>query len=373
MTRIVLTRKVRVVAPPALPAWLQGAAVNEWVEIAGSRFDQSAAITGFTVPFSKWPWAILAYSGGTVKHANSELFIAGGGHTDSADNTVYSIPLGDNAPVWIRHNTCTPQAQILNTDSTPALTAHYEDGRPISRHTYWNMHFDQVANRILFPASSASWGEPANGFPSFDAFDVASGDYVAAGTYASGMPSNTGCPCVMDGSGNIWLHNHNSGNLHKWTRETNTISTVRTGDLLVYETKYCVDTTRNRMLRLKNQGIACGYFDLGSSGAPFTAVTLTGPAASTLQPSGTVEFRVEMVYDTINDAYFVMPRHQNILYRIDAETFYAEAVSVTGVSPSWEYEGGFDNVYGRFAYCPELKGIVLMVRHNKTVKFIRTA
>ena len=85
-----------------------------------------------------------AWSGGAFDSQRNRLYILGGGHADYAGNEVYVLDVN------------TLQLTRLNEPSFPVRDgctqgygSMYADGRPVARHTYSNIAFFPVANRLL--------------------------------------------------------------------------------------------------------------------------------------------------------------------------------------------------------------------------------
>ena len=155
-------------ASSANPAWMvaAGVALNKLVVIPGSTAAGTPAANS----------GIFAYSGLTVKRDTSELFsVANGGHSDSADNGVYSfgpkgVGLMADSPTWIQR--CAP------TPSPVQNILFQSDGKPTSRHSYDRHHYaagkihviggtglhgtavDDNTYRYEYDPASDTWGAP---------------------------------------------------------------------------------------------------------------------------------------------------------------------------------------------------------------------
>ena len=77
------------------------------------------------------------WSGGAWDEDQHFLWVYGGGHTDSAENSIYGIELNTDAPRW--KLILPPSGALGNTgrlDDRKENTGMYFDGRPRSSHTY---------------------------------------------------------------------------------------------------------------------------------------------------------------------------------------------------------------------------------------------
>ncbi len=352
-----------VVITPGLPGWAAGLPLYRWHEIPGTRLSATKAWTDYRGSLGVMgKKGILAYSGGALKTQGSELFIAGGGHADYAGNEVFSIVLGAEKPQWERRND--PSEAPPLADRGPA---HYADGRPASRHTYWTLQFIDQRNVLGFFGAPSVWSKVANSASTVDAFSPETNDYLPAGTlpeqkgissYAAGV--------AKDAAGNVYVHSP-KGNLYRWNQASNTWTELGNRGSFGYETPYAIDTKRNRMFRTANKNVSAGVFDLARDAAA-SRIALRGPAAEAASGRG------QLVYDAAADVFWFWKRGDSSLYRIDAETFETTVQDVGGTVPVNNVAGGgLHYTYGRFSYVPEMKGLVFMRDADTNVFFIRTA
>lgn len=343
----------------SLPAWLATTQVFEWRDVPDSRIVDAEQWNNYKgAAGNSGKGGLFAYSGGTVKPEGSEFFIAGGGHTNYAGNEVFSITLGSDAPKWIRRND--------PSNPTPMDVTHYPDGRPSSRHTYRNLIYSTALKRLIF-FGGAPWGYNPKYHNVADTFDPAKNDYDPPGLVATaprtiGGPVGTG----VSAAGDFYIHHDKDDHLYKWEQSTNTWHDLGKKGGIQYETPYTVDTKRNRLFRIPWGSQPARIYDLNKNG-DYTNITITGPAAATINTGA------GLVYDPVNDVYWLMKRNDATLYRIDAETFSATAQTVTGAVPPAVYKDARHNLYGRFNYVPELRGLVLLQDETSSVKFVRTA
>jgi hypothetical protein len=339
---------------PSLPLWLQGAAVNEWVEIDGTAL--TSAQSGFTSPGGA-KTHVCAYSGGAVQASGSVVWIFGGGHQDYAGNEPYTIRLADDVPAWLRRRD--PTASVQDD------VEHYADGRPSSRHSYFQPQFINALSKFFCFGGASTWGSGNSGSLAVDAFDPTGNDWDAAGTYDP-IPAAAGSACGVckDGDENVYIHNYGNGALYKWTRSTGEWSTLSNIDVGNLATSFCVDTSRNRILRHAKGGVSASVIAL-SNGAK-TDISLTGDDAAQIVNGN-------LVYDPIVDCFWFWKWDETTLWKIHPTTWAVTVQSVTGSVPNNTFVDGVHEFYGRFNYCPELKGLVFVKDASANVHFLRTA
>lgn len=349
LSAIGTSRRGRLVyVPPAgggLPAWMSGTpSLNTWYELAGTRID--SAQNGFTSPGGQKQY-VCAYSGMAVKNSGSELWIYGGGHNDYAGNEPYTLRLQNDSPAWLRRRD--PTASVNNSG-----VSHQSDGRPTSRHTYWHLQFINSLNRMV-TVGGAAYYEPSGGtsFPSVDAFNPDTNDWLAANTYASGPSGfqSVGQAMCKDSSENVWVQNPNgSGDLYRWNAATQTWTTIGSRSTYNYDAPLAHDSTRNRLVRFSESGLA-RTFDLNNNAAE-ASISFTGSQAAQAGRSCSV------VYVSDIDRFLIMPWDTNNIYECHPTTWAVELYNVSGTKPPAPSADGIGNLYGRFNICPELKLIV---------------
>ena len=364
--------------PAGTPSWLQGAAVNAWIELPNTALLASAAMANVPA-FASGNWnnnysgASLAgqsaYSGGCIAAATSELVVMGGGHSDYCGNEIYSLNLSDNAPSW--YQWFPPSQALANSSSSGSGVPYNLDNTPAARHTYWNIHFINSRNKLYTFLAQAVWGNGNGKFATVDscAYRARAWDPMgtnpnapSAGAFDLGM--------IKDASENIWYHDSASGELYKWTAATNSWTTVANVNVAQGDGQpYCCDTKRTRMVRTANGPTPAGWLNLGNPSAGFNNVTMSG----TITPSVG-----GLVYDPVVDCFWYLPYAQGstaVLYQINPTTWTVTTAAVTGSVPGNQTSGGPGDGYfhGRFNYVPNLKGLVFMLDNQTNVYFMRTA
>ena len=148
-----------------LPAWRQGLAIGEWVELPSADLRQ---VLPDIMPGGGYYGRIDAWNGFAADVVNNVVYLgAAGGHADYAGNEVYAIDLTAAAPTW-----------TLETQPSPASAytidePYYLDGLPSSMHTYYSMWFVEPRGMLFrFPGGS-TWGSGNGNTPHIDAWDPA--------------------------------------------------------------------------------------------------------------------------------------------------------------------------------------------------------
>lgn len=362
MTRVVSNAfSLTVQSADAVPSWVSSAAFNSWFSPPGNT-TMATAQTSFTSPFSRPKENILAFSGAALKLATSEIFIAGGGHTDYAGNEVYSFPLLSETPQWDLRRLPTPEAQISWNGSQPAPSAHYSDGRPVSRHTYWNLHFHESLNRLFFLGAKATWGEPAGSFLNVDAFNAATNDYDAANTYTATPFSQTFAAGFVKVGLDVYAQMTSDGRWYRWNASNQSWTTLASRSPYNGDSPFAYDSSRGRILRA---GSHPAWFDVNNSLAE-TTVTFSGANASSTAQEST------MIYVPDIDRYLLMRIGNSTVYQIHPTDFTVTTYSLTGTAPTIP-SSGIGLLYGRLMYVPAIKCVAVVATVNQNVKLFRVA
>ncbi len=336
------------------PAWMQSLPTLTWHTLPTKVADAQA---GLASPGGN-PVNICAWSGACVKTSGSVVLLCGGGHVDYAGNEVYALRLADDVPVW---KLLRPPTASVTTD-----VAYYSDGRPSSRHTYWALFWLETRQRMVMPGCTAPWGHVTPNFPVMDGFNPATNDYDPAGTFATmNARPYAGITTVKDDLDNIYVHIANRGDLVKWIQATNTWSSLGNRSAYNIDTPYCHDPVRHRIVRFSAGDAPPMYLDLAAR-AKEVPITFRGPFASKAGRNGTV------VWCPDRQSFLIYKWNETNVYECDPSGFQVSQVAVGGVPPVLAAADGNGNLYGRFAYVPELKGCVVIPGADKPVSFFRT-
>jgi hypothetical protein len=134
-------------------AWWTALPANTWVEVNGTRLD---AVQPRPVP----PGAIgtegvvSAWSGAAYDSEGNRLLIFGGGHFDSADNSVYQLAIDTLS--WARLSDPSPR-DALPPESLNNWSAwdKNKDGKPSARHTYLGLQY--LGGKLIVLCGQYSW------------------------------------------------------------------------------------------------------------------------------------------------------------------------------------------------------------------------
>lgn len=342
------------------PTYMAGVGTNTWFEIAGTTM--AAAVASFPDPLGSTPFGgvrkdnLGSYSGACVEFNGTKVFEGlGGGHTDLNGNQMLSIDFLANTPAYALLRAPTPNAQ------TSQGVRYYADGRPISRHTYWeNWHTPD--GRVYAIGCGSMWNDAGGAAPWVDYFDTATNDYGASGHGIPDVPTgiyNPDIPHCQDSTGNIWVHTKDSGTLCRFNYATRTwttfSATTTSGQFpIVY------DPVNNRIVHLAGNGWARAYNAPQGSNTS-TTITFSGSQAGIIQSGGfTAVYCPAPVNKILIWRYAV---GDTTVYQCDPNTFAVEVYAVAGTppvkfNPSQGDGAAFNNTYGRFNIIPVL-GLII--------------
>ena len=277
---------------------------------------------------------------------------------DYAGNEVNRLRLMDNAPRWTEPRAATPVTQVRTN------AAHYADGRPTARHTYYGALVNEVRNRTML-VSGARFGDGYNLF-SVDGFNLASNDWDSARTFPD-APAELGPgngPAVVDhkASGDIYAFSYYY--VLRWSNASNTWTRLHSNTSVYGQyAATAVDTKRNRVFVLGGTGGDRAILDITTNS--IVNVTLTGANAASVMGDGN-----GMVYDPNLDAFLVQKGGAGgTIYRINAQTF---AVDTLATQSGASIPSAQNGVWRRFLYVPQLKGVAYIPTYSGNVWFIRT-
>ena len=350
------------------PAWRQGLAAWQWVELPGSALSNQRVADPFNGTMVAPTQRINAWNGLAVNRDNNRVYLAGaGGHADWAGNEAYEIDLQADQPRWRLLRGPTPGTAIS------IEVEYYADGRPSSTHLYYALQYVRSHGRIFRLSAGSNWGSGNFSSSNVDAFSLASNDWDPAGTWQGGMPAggNIGRPYAQHEATDD-AFTFFGGSFRKWTASTAMWSTLAArpsyaGNDVVSESPSAVDTTRQRVLFTRNayrvmqlQGLVVTFS--GTSMA--SDVTFTGPgAASAIQQQAGLEYLAR------DDAYFLKTSTGGAVTRINASTFEATVQPTTGPTPPDAVNG----VYNRWRYLPLLRGFMYLPSGSSNFWFLAAA
>lgn len=336
-------------APASLPAWLSGAALNTYGQIANTVGPGDGLNTN-------------AYGGFAHKPATNELFsVAAGGHTDGASNAAWSIKLNDAAPQWGRLRASTWNG--VEQDVT-----YYADGSPASRHPYLNTHYIASAEAILLGGCHFGWGNNPTG-PGMDLFDLGTKQYLPRNTWPDITPwGGAGYAAFMDGNGDIW-----TSACYKFTVATKTWSKPGASTSFVnYPAAW--GAARGKLFGIQvgdgeggNGPLMCRELDPATGNT--TNITFNASAAYS-QFLADVPAYAGLVYCD-HDTYFYLahPGRPNTLYRIKPAASGPWDMETLVIAGSVPVPAG--QLLGRMKYLQSLKAIVMQWSQGQNLWFVK--
>lgn len=337
------------------PAWRDAMSLWQWTQLAGT-----AAFSGVTPaanPGGAYNSRLDAWNGFTAK--GSSVYIAGmGGHGDYAGNEAYRLDLAAASPAWAILRQPTPAAQVQLDVS------YYLDGRPSSAHLYYSLH--AVGNELLRTMNGSQWGDGQHSDTKVVAFDLATNDWRAAGTYpdapATGFARSI-CVDPRDGTiyftGGTALHSRNP-TTGVWTQRA---TWPENGTALYYRAG-AVDTLRNRVVFFGNAYIPSNgglVYDIASGVMSAIAFSGTGLSAVVAEAGNTAW------YDSGLDRFLVKTPSGNALYTVNPTTWECAALSTSGGSA---IANAVNGVFNKFVYVPLLGGYYYQPSHASNGWFL---
>lgn len=356
------------------PAWVKRAPLLTWSTISNTKMHSV-----LLEPVHKVLRGTPGWCGAALRHSGSEIFMGTGGHTSGASNSIYSIALNQQHPTWVRRNEPTMKGLTQNAP-------YYEDGRPASRHTYWNIQFNQSRNLLMFVGGASFWGNGNATGKHVDVFDPVTNDYLPAGD-ASYFPDciykmQFDRPIVMDDNDNCydWVY-WGSSPLSRLDNESRTWTVVarRTPTAAEAGPQLLFDKTRNRLVRFdRHRPILCDLSNYATSAGP----SYSGSVASRVRYKTSI-VHVPKIGTVLDDKYLQIEWAYQLhdvgnppieVIAIDPDSFEATIVPIAGEKPTYRsYGNGVGQVYGRWMYVPELKILILHTETERDLRFIRLA
>jgi hypothetical protein len=364
------SRPVWSVKPSAglLPAWLQDKPLNSWFSIPGTTGAGGASVD--------------AYSGFGLREDTSELFVmCAGGHLDSSDNRVTSINLMDDAPTWLLRGETIPAALDGNASAGADRlmnVTHYLDGRPTSRHTYWNNFWMPELNRMISVGVRGEYAGATAGGTAIDGFNPDTNRWDAAGTW----PDTAGADIIgigKDGFGDVWTaplrHKFSHDGLYtnpstsgsfpgwrgpaRWDANAQRLVVIQFGDGFGYGTPVINIT---RMNPLSGVGEAISIADSAAK-TQFIADAPLNAGCDYCPDNGKFMF-IDGRSGKQGRFYWITP-NSGTTWDMEIATFAAGSASLPAV--------GNAGTLSKFLYIPRLKGFVFMPTSGAGLYFLRTA
>lgn len=349
MTKTNTTFKINVVAPGAGPAWLAGAAPMSWIQVPNSAPSTSSVLP--SPPAEGVVSSVTdAWGGATVRQSSGHFILHGGGHGDYSGNEIYALPLLDDAPAWTRPWGPTPAAQVTRD------TMYYLDGNPASAHTYYNMQYDAVADRVL--RMDGGWWAGTSGMSGkFNSWDWGAANWNPDGTHP-GLPYNAPDQSVavhpVTGDVYIWVTSAQM----IWRRATNTFTSMNTSALQILGDAMVLDVANNCCWGFGGWGSYPTYgkvhkWDLSDNTTTSVSVTGSALALTTRQSLGAaIDPDTGLIYVCTPDGS---------VHVFDPNALTLNDVTLMGTGPqSTTAYGNSNGLYSRFQYINALKAFVVL-------------
>jgi hypothetical protein len=341
--------------PTELPAWVSALPLKQWYRIPNTQLS-SVSPAESTYSFSP-VGKVNAWTGFVLKTLGSDYIApAQGGHNDYSGNEVNGLILNTTTPAWRTVVAITPKAQ--QTDNV----ARYADGRPSSRHGYYNQTFIDGLNSVLLHGCAYPFTvNNAVGFDAVDRLNMATATWsqVASPAAGIGFPKAVAKSWSTDLVYYLTTYYVSGGSaLRVYRPAPNTTSTINASAFASADSRFgAMDPKRGVML--VGPGISTSADKWHSYNISTGAQT---DRSATISQSGA---SAGLVYDPDGDRYLYF--NGGDIISIDPVTFAKTNLSMTGTAPGITSTG----VYGKFQYVPELKGVVTVDSLTNNVAFAR--
>ncbi|MEJ1934496.1 hypothetical protein WDZ92_30230 [Nostoc sp. NIES-2111] len=337
-------------APSSLPAWLAGKALNEWFEIPSTPLMATGA-------------AAQAFSGMALADTGSGIHCvvaAAGGHTDSYDNRVVSLNLMADAPAWTLRHAATPLASVVSD------ARYYADGRPNSRHLYWNCTYVPQLDRVVLIGSQGNYSS-GGGSPNVDAFNLNTNqwDGVVAdqpGTSGSGYPDTSVvmvAPTINPATGDLWTTS-NYYYVYKWSATTKTTTQVGNSFGSQFSGQVVFDSGRNQLavFGAVSGGVLQDAWLVALDGLSRRALTFNASAAYSAMLAS-ADGSQNVVYDDVADRfYWYRSNGTGTVYVITPNSGATWDVSIMSLGAGSATPVASPFLFNRFSFVKRLGGLV---------------
>ncbi len=342
------------------PTWLNGVAINAWVEIPSSAMEGSyirPAPNGITGPRSRMD----AYCG-LVSKGTDFYSVRNGGHGDYWGNEVMRFQLASNTPSW---EMVKPSSSFV--PGVADSNSRYGDGTPASSHSY--AHHRYVRERNWFVSVGNTAVANNGGSPNeCVVYDIAGNDWMPVGTMPDCMPVVIANHAVWQDPAKGDIYHCYARIVNRWNQASNTW----TFNLNEITNQYgiagvgCTDAYRRRALVFGNSGGGADktvVYSLDTN--TWVEQTITGDQTLV----GNAYFG--LVFSPVTDRFYAMTGGPDGagLFEIHPTTFSCTVKPATGATGMSEQAG--TGVYTRFQYVPELGGLVYFPRHSSNAWFLR--
>lgn len=340
-----------------VPTWLQGVTIGQWVQIPNTTMSNV-----FPGTLAQGVATIAAWNGGAMDERNSTYYIAAdGGDGDSSWNGVIGLTLSANLPGWsVKFAGSTAGAVLFDTP-------YYSDGRPASRHTYYQKQYCPERDRVmLFGAGSLAHPSGAGGPTSgkVDGFNTLGNTWDPAATYPDipgGPPSYSSWTTARNpANGDVYLVCGISGTRagRLWNQAANTWTNLALppGNTYGYEMASIFDSTRGQYVVLDQDSSQASKYSVSSG------------TWSTSSCSG-LTAQMGAVYIAAIDRILTRTAAAGgVVTQIDPATYASSSFATTG---GGSIPSRPTACYSSFIYAPALKGCFYMPRWDANCWFLR--
>ncbi|HTD89281.1 MAG TPA: hypothetical protein VK663_01355 [Burkholderiales bacterium] len=406
----------------ALPSWLAGKSVNEWVAIPNSQLTDyanfsDAYIVGLGMPLpsthsNTMTWGPNKYGANADNGRTGESWAVGGGHTtysgmmfddqlsrvivgggDSqwAENSMHAFEYAHDTPVWVQNIIASCHKDYFKTPSThpstyPTPTGGDDtrffrmyDGSRRGGHSYWAPQFLRARNWLTFFGQQQAWPVDFGFDPEVHVGDLDTALWLATNPIADR-------PAFANDE-DAWMQKHpltediyfwgSGGILRKWDESSNAYSSV----LDLFSTHDgarltgSIDWTNNYIL-FASGGLG-GYthtnFLVDLSSPSKVDVTVVGPYASEY-----IVYRNGGLWWCPDQGHHRFYKDDGFVYsvtRTGSAEVTVDRVSMTGTGPvdqaSQNNKAG--GILNNMQYDFNLNGMVLRLGDALPIYFMRTA
>jgi hypothetical protein len=367
---------------------------NTWIELPDSKMEDECPTTVSGVKKGYACNALMtAWNGAVWDHKRERLVVYGGGHNDSAINTVFAFDLGrmkwsrltnvradiavedgvpsQGTPSYIRNVFYEPCGYYPKSDlpirnewrrpndldrisesgcEAPEVKASLDFNEPRSLHSYGNMVYDPVQDALCLTGMIAMFQSATTSSPEVACYSLEKGKWERKGK----NPFIQYNRAAVDGQGNIWYHGQYA--LARYDRSTQTF--VKVGEDTIYSLTADaaeIDTKRNQFVMYKHESNEVLREALTT--APQLAVERTpGPSERLKASPG-------LVYVPSLDKFFVWDSGKDFQVFDPASRAWS-VIAGNGKDPGEQQKNG---TFGRLRYSAKRHALVLANSVNKNV------
>lgn len=353
-----------------MPAWRNGMALGKFSPIPSSSPNKFNLEPTWNKRGTNICWGrdiIDAWNGLQTDDTRGVIYSAlAGGHAATEQNGVYKIDLMQDKPQWSIVRVSTP---FNPRDPANQGTPYFSDGRPTSRHTYYDGHCVDINGSpvVVFVKASAQT-YISSGSNQVDAFHVATGDWDLNGRTWQAFPGkqNYSMPSAKDPR-NQFIYvtdasvSFNIFRLNPATRTWTLLAGSPNGHQMGWWGS-TLDTVRDRFVIAGSYSHAPPAFSIFNINAKtYQDKPLTGLSAKHYEQSAPY---TGLLHDPIGDRYLWMNNDGTVL-SINPDTWSCSVLTTT--SPA------VNGVQNRFAFIPMLAGCFYLPEWKSDILFLPLA